>query len=202
MQCLITCLCALQQAVGVVNVTMMQASATISAATSCKQGTPFAMITNMAVSPPFRRRGIAHLLMQVRSMVHQPCFYMVWHSAVVLLSVNIVAFIESECSGSSVCVTSTTASYPLLTTMFGCPAGCTTDCSHRPGLQSSFCHAAGVQVLCSCTHVRQTARHQTSCHMLCWGHLQPAQQPPWTGCLPRFECDPHLSCRTLQEAGA
>lgn len=55
----------LQPPVGVVNVTMMQASSAISAAIQCKLGTPFAMITNMAVTPAYRRRGIAHLLMQV-----------------------------------------------------------------------------------------------------------------------------------------
>jgi N-acetylglutamate synthase-like GNAT family acetyltransferase len=56
-----------QRAVGVVNVTLMQASDSISAVASCKPGTPFAMITNMAVTPAMRRRGIAHQLMQVRS---------------------------------------------------------------------------------------------------------------------------------------
>lgn len=55
----------LQRAVGVVNVTLMQASDSISAVASCKPGTPFAMITNMAVTPAMRRRGIAHQLMQV-----------------------------------------------------------------------------------------------------------------------------------------
>eukprot|EP00882_Tetradesmus_deserticola_P009773 GHRQ01010325.1.p1 GENE.GHRQ01010325.1~~GHRQ01010325.1.p1 ORF type:complete len:190 (+),score=44.36 GHRQ01010325.1:796-1365(+) len=54
----------LQRAVGVVNVTLMQASDNISAVASCKPGTPFAMITNMAVTPAMRRRGIAHQLMQ------------------------------------------------------------------------------------------------------------------------------------------
>jgi N-acetylglutamate synthase-like GNAT family acetyltransferase len=56
----------LQRAVGVVNVTLMQASDSISAVASCNPGTPFAMVTNMAVTPAMRRRGIAHQLMQVR----------------------------------------------------------------------------------------------------------------------------------------
>lgn len=55
---------AAERAVGVVNVTLMQASDSISAVASCKPGTPFAMITNMAVTPAMRRRGIAHQLMQ------------------------------------------------------------------------------------------------------------------------------------------
>eukprot|EP00882_Tetradesmus_deserticola_P004890 GHRQ01005153.1.p1 GENE.GHRQ01005153.1~~GHRQ01005153.1.p1 ORF type:complete len:275 (+),score=82.73 GHRQ01005153.1:250-1074(+) len=55
---------AAERAVGVVNVTLMQASDNISAVASCKPGTPFAMITNMAVTPAMRRRGIAHQLMQ------------------------------------------------------------------------------------------------------------------------------------------
>eukprot|EP00775_Hariotina_reticulata_P008576 gene8576-8758_t len=53
-----------QPAVGVVNVTLMQASSSIAAATDCKVGTPFAMITNMAVSPAVRRQGVAHQLMR------------------------------------------------------------------------------------------------------------------------------------------
>ncbi|KAF6256301.1 hypothetical protein COO60DRAFT_1627213 [Scenedesmus sp. NREL 46B-D3] len=55
---------AAERAVGVVNVTLMQASESISAVASCKPGTPFAMITNMAVTQSMRRRGIAHQLMQ------------------------------------------------------------------------------------------------------------------------------------------
>lgn len=68
--CVPLCLClCLQQdarnkAVGVVNVSLMKASPSIATAASCRPGTPFAMITNMAVSPELRRRGISHLLMQ------------------------------------------------------------------------------------------------------------------------------------------
>ncbi|KAF8056439.1 hypothetical protein HT031_006296 [Scenedesmus sp. PABB004] len=53
-----------QRAVGVVNVTLMAASSTIAAAAGVARGTPFAMITNMAVAPPLRRRGVSHLLMR------------------------------------------------------------------------------------------------------------------------------------------
>jgi len=68
--CIPLCLClclqqeALNKAVGVVNVSLMKASPSIATAASCRPGTPFAMITNMAVSPELRRRGISHLLMQ------------------------------------------------------------------------------------------------------------------------------------------
>lgn len=73
-----------QRAVGVVNVTLMQASDSISAAICCKPGTPFAMITNMAVTPEMRRRGIAHQLMQVSQLAmgwyaHHD---LSWHAAV------------------------------------------------------------------------------------------------------------------------
>lgn len=42
----------------------MKASASIATAAACAPGTPFAMITNMAVCPQLRRRGVSHLLMQ------------------------------------------------------------------------------------------------------------------------------------------
>jgi hypothetical protein len=43
----------------------MKASPSIATAAACRPGTPFAMITNMAVCPELRRRGISHMLMQV-----------------------------------------------------------------------------------------------------------------------------------------
>jgi GNAT superfamily N-acetyltransferase len=69
---------AMQPAVGVVNVTLMRASASIAAATDCKPGTPFAMITNMAVSPAVRRQGVAHQLMQV-CVAGTLCLYLHFH---------------------------------------------------------------------------------------------------------------------------
>lgn len=53
-----------QKAIGVVNVSLMRATPSIATAASCRPGTPFAMITNMAVCPTLRRRGVSHLLMQ------------------------------------------------------------------------------------------------------------------------------------------
>eukprot|EP00879_Flechtneria_rotunda_P015117 GHRR01015797.1.p1 GENE.GHRR01015797.1~~GHRR01015797.1.p1 ORF type:complete len:206 (+),score=68.38 GHRR01015797.1:350-967(+) len=50
--------------VGCVNVTIIQASSSISAAASCEPGTPFALVTNLAVVPKLRQQGIAHQLMQ------------------------------------------------------------------------------------------------------------------------------------------
>jgi N-acetylglutamate synthase-like GNAT family acetyltransferase len=66
--CLSLAVCASQEdrqkALGVVNVSLMKASPSIATAAACKPGTPFAMITNMAVCPELRRRGISHHLMQ------------------------------------------------------------------------------------------------------------------------------------------
>lgn len=53
-----------QKAIGVVNVSLMKATPSIATAAACKPGTPFAMITNMAVCPELRRRGVSHMLMQ------------------------------------------------------------------------------------------------------------------------------------------
>lgn len=53
-----------QKAIGVVNVSLMKASPSIATAAACKPGTPFAMITNMAVCRELRGRGISHMLMQ------------------------------------------------------------------------------------------------------------------------------------------
>jgi GNAT superfamily N-acetyltransferase len=42
----------------------MQATPTIATAAACAPGTPFAMVTNMAVAPAARRQGVARQLMQ------------------------------------------------------------------------------------------------------------------------------------------
>lgn len=52
-----------EQPLGVVNVTVMQASDAVCAATGLAPGAPFAMLTNMAVAPTARRRGVGHALM-------------------------------------------------------------------------------------------------------------------------------------------
>jgi N-acetylglutamate synthase-like GNAT family acetyltransferase len=47
----------------------MKASPSIATAAACRPGTPFAMIANMAVCPELRRRGVSHMLMQVRHRI-------------------------------------------------------------------------------------------------------------------------------------
>lgn len=56
-----------------VNVSLMQASPSIATAAAVQPGTPFAMLTNMAVRPETRRRGVAHQLMQVCCVCKSAC---------------------------------------------------------------------------------------------------------------------------------
>lgn len=51
------------QVVGVVNLTMQKASTDFAEAVACKLGSPYVMITNMAVAQQHRRQGIAQYLM-------------------------------------------------------------------------------------------------------------------------------------------
>eukprot|EP00877_Chromochloris_zofingiensis_P006746 jgi/Chrzof1/2324/Cz11g11010.t1 len=53
----------IEQVVGVVNLTMQKASTDFAEAVACKLGSPYVMITNMAVAQQHRRQGIAQYLM-------------------------------------------------------------------------------------------------------------------------------------------